>query len=203
MLSYIPMSMEYRKDIRLSSRSYVGTGLYFVTVCTSQRRRLFTSAELCSAVIKVLRRAATDTAFLVHAYCLTPDHVHVLTEGTESDSHLQKLVSRWKQITAYRHRDGDEIGLWQKGFFDCILRKSSDVDTVAWYIWMNPVRAGIAPRPEDHPYSGSFTVPWPVMTRISKVEWVPPWKSKFESSGAAVRDRVAVDESSSSQRSGR
>jgi putative transposase len=196
MLFYIPMSTEYRRDIRLSLRSYVGTGTYFVTACTSQRRPVFTSAELCSVVVDFLRSVAAHTAFAVHAYCLMPDHVHVLAEGAEPDSRLQKFISRWKQITACKLRDGDGIGLWQKGFFVCILRKSSDVDAVARYVWMNPVRTRIVRRPEEYPYSGSFTVPWPVSTRSSKVAWVPPWKSKSESSRTEVRDQVAVDDSS-------
>ena len=180
------MSTTNRKNARLPSRFYIGTGKYLVTVCTAQRRRSFVSKDLSQAAIEVLRNVGTDTAFLIHAYCVMPDHVHVLVEGTASNSSLQKFVSRWKQITGFRFRDRTGVDLWQKGYFDCVLRRSGDVDPVAWYVWMNPVRAGIVHRPEEYSYSGSFTVPWPVTTRIANDAWMPPWKRKCE---CRVRER--------------
>src|ERR1700676_792204 len=35
-------------------------------------------------------------------------------------------------------------------------------DSIAWYIWLNPVRKGIVSDAREHPFSGSFTVGWPM-----------------------------------------
>ncbi len=48
--------------------------------------------------------------------------------------------------------------LWQKGFYDHILRSGKAIDEAAWYIFLNPVRAGLAKTIEEWPYSGSFSL---------------------------------------------
>jgi len=65
--------------------------------------------------------------------------------------------------------------LWQSRYYDHILRKAEDSDSIAWYIWMNPVRQGLVNKPEEYPFSGSCTVAWPPDGKKPD-EWVPPWK---------------------------
>jgi len=67
--------------------------------------------------------------------------------------------------------------LWQKKFYDHILRETDNFDAVAGYIWMNPVRAGLCDDARDYPYSGSFTVDWKKGMRPVE-SWVPDWKSR-------------------------
>jgi hypothetical protein len=67
--------------------------------------------------------------------------------------------------------------LWQKKFYDRILRERDSFDGVAGYIWMNPVRKGLCSDPREYPYSGSFAVDWKKMMRPLE-SWVPEWKAK-------------------------
>jgi hypothetical protein len=50
-------------------------------------------------------------------------------------------------------------------------------DLVAWYIWMNPVRAGLCTSVTDYPWAGSLTGAGPKTTLPSKM-WSPPWRSQ-------------------------
>jgi len=104
-----------------------------------------------------------------------PDHVHLLAEGLQPRSDLIQFMRaiKLKTSTPFERKTGN--ALWQKKFYDHILRNSDAPDAVAWYIWMNPVRANICRHPEKYPFSGSLTGKWP-QTRQPAVEWLPPWR---------------------------
>jgi hypothetical protein len=46
--------------------------------------------------------------------------------------------------------------LWQRSFYDRVLRVQGDLEDVARYIWGNPVRAGIVDDWDKFPFSGPF-----------------------------------------------
>jgi putative transposase len=169
-----------RKEIRLTSEDYIGRGIYFVTICSEGRRPIFNDEQRCRAAIQGLERVAENQNFLVHAFCFMPDHAHFLVEGKRFGSNLLKFVRQWKQLTGYLFRAELPRGFWQRRFYDHILRHAEDSDSVAWYIWMNPVRKGIVAKPEQYPFSGSFTVSWPKVRR-SLEAWTPPWKGEADS----------------------
>jgi putative transposase len=166
-----------RENIRLTRHEYLGQKFYFVTICTEHRRVIFQDANPASAAIGALRKISESMSFYVHAFCLVPDHAHILVEGKTPAADLVKFVAQWKQNTGYLFRRELPPRFWQRRFYDHVLRRPEDSDAVAWYIWMNPVRKGIVARPETYPFSGSFTVEWPKIKPEIGV-WVPPWKSE-------------------------
>jgi putative transposase len=48
--------------------------------------------------------------------------------------------------------------LWQRGFFDHLLRSEESYGQKWNYVRENPVRAGLAQNPEDWPYAGEIIV---------------------------------------------
>ena len=104
-----------------------------------------------------------------------PDHVHLLVQGMEPASDLLRFVKSLKQKSAYQFEKKTGNRLWEKKFYDHILRPGESADGVAWYIWMNPVRQGLCARSEEYPFLGSFTGLGPAKTLSSDV-WLPPWK---------------------------
>ncbi len=77
-----------------------------------------------------------------------PNHVHILVCGAESSS-LVRFVQHFKQATGYR-----QPNLWQRSYYDHVVRYEEAIDDVARYIWDNPVEAGLAEHPADYPHSG-------------------------------------------------
>jgi putative transposase len=189
------MTFEQRKNIRLPRHQYAGRRIYFVTICCEGRRRIFSDGAMASAAVEVLKCVSAATVFLMHAYCVMPEHVHLLVEGREEESDLTVLVGKLKQKIGYLWRRNKKRGglesaptcdrtsdptqsaqaLWQRGYYDHVLRRTEDSDGVAWYIWMNPVRQGLVNEPGQYAYSGSCTVEWPKSRRRAE-EWIPPWK---------------------------
>ena len=165
----------HHKNIRLEHWNYRGQRWFFVTLCCANRRKLFTASEICDWFLNILRLNAATHSFAIHAYCLMPDHVHLLAEGLQPQSDLIQFIRAIKLKTSTQFERKTGKPRWQKKFYDHILRNSDSPDAVAWYIWMNPVRANICRNPEEYPFSGSLTGKWP-QTPQPAGEWLPPWR---------------------------
>lgn len=164
-----------RKNIRLARAEYSGKRIYFITICAEERRKIFRNVTRANVVIAQLKRVASRMNVLVHAFCIMPDHAHILVEGKTPNTDMVKFVKQWKQGTGFVLRHELPPRFWQRRFHDHVLRRAADSESVAWYIWMNPVRKGIVVEPQAYPFSGSFTVEWP-KAMPSEQNWVPPWK---------------------------
>jgi putative transposase len=172
-------SVDGRKHIRLAAKNYTGRGWYFLTACTRRRDRVFTDPTLAHFLIHAIRTAATLEGFRLHAWCIMPDHVHILAEGSTNESVLSRFVSRWKQASALEFKRRFAGDLWQRIFYDHILRPMELPHSFAWYIWLNPVRKGMCKEPGEYPWSGSLTIEWTKISRPAD-DWLPPWKRSAE-----------------------
>lgn len=85
------------------------------------------------------------------------------------------FVKNFKQRTGYKFEQNYQRTLWQKKFYDRILRPKDSPEGVAAYIWLNPVREGICESPEEYAFSGSLVVDWKEIVRVTE-PWVPGWK---------------------------
>jgi putative transposase len=165
------------KNIRLSAENYKGRRWHFLTICCDARRRVFLSESRAVWLIGSLWSESALSRFTIYAYSVMPDHVHALVTGLAADSDLLLFVRKFKQKTSSEFKGSRGAILWQKKFYDHILRPRDSVDGVAMYIWMNPVRLGICGDPKDYPYSGSFVLDWENLN-LPRDKWVPQWKRK-------------------------
>ena len=102
---------------------------------------------------------ATVAGISILAYCFMPDHLHLLVEGETTESDLQRFISSFKQKSGYAFSQTGSGHLWQKGYYDRILRTEETTLNVVRYILENPVRAGLVGRFDEYPYSGSDRYP--------------------------------------------
>ena len=84
-----------------------------------------------------------------------PDHLHLLLSlKDEYQKGLQDWVSASKRYSAKRIYELYEVRpLWQKNFYDRVVRKEESLPDIASYILHNPVRKGIVSEWESYPYS--------------------------------------------------
>ena len=144
-----------RKRNRLPPKVYRGAGAYSLTLACAHRKTAFADKGLAESCIETLRTCAESHGFAVLAYCFMPDHVHLLIEGGDG-SDVPRFVKDFRQRTGYEYRRATGETLWQKSYYDHVLRKEEDLREAARYVVGNPVRAGLVVAAEDHPYSGSF-----------------------------------------------
>ena len=133
----------------------MGPHQYFLTFCTFERGQVFRDPLVATSIITQFRLTARELDFAILAYCLMPDHVHMVVEGKTDTADLRRFVKRAKQRTgqAYSHQSG--IRLWQEGYYDRVLRASEDTRAIVRYILENPVRSGLVRHPSEYPHIGS------------------------------------------------
>jgi len=84
--------------------------------------------------------------FTLHAWCVMPNHVHVLVY-VERGQDLPKIVQGWKNVSAHRIGCGP---IWQREYYDRIVRGEREFEEVLRYIRENPSKAGL----KDWPWVG-------------------------------------------------
>jgi REP element-mobilizing transposase RayT len=143
---------------RLRDFDYVGLHRYSLTMCTHGRARRFTDADSVRVVVTALAASAAQQGFEIPVYCAMPDHMHVLGIGSEATSDVRELVRLFKQRSAFGLRRLNPEPVWQRSYWDRVLRENEPTLTVARYILANPVRAGLVDDARAYPFSGSLTL---------------------------------------------
>ena len=153
-----------RKRLRLPEYDYAQPGYYFITICTRERKQ----EALCSiepavgAIINrpprisltPLGRIVDETiraipdhypGILVDQYIIMPDHVHLILsfrnigpDGRQiaAPTPLSKIIQQMKRIASKQAG----VPLWQKGFYDHVIRNDVDLANVRQYIRNNPLK---------------------------------------------------------------
>jgi putative transposase len=148
-------------------RPYVSGGTYFITQVTYQRE-----PWLCSDVGRTALREAIATVrqkhpFSMDAFVLLSDHFHcILTLPPEDGdfsvrlrlikSYVTKQYGRALQIdrevSLSRQKRG-ERNLWQRRFWEHLIRDEQDFTMHCDYIHLNPVNHGLCKTPQDWQFS--------------------------------------------------
>jgi putative transposase len=90
------------------------------------------------------------------AWVVMPNHVHAMVEQVEG-YRLSDIVHSWKSYTAkaingVRKRSGS---LWAPDYFDRFVRDERHYAAALHYIEGNPVKAGLAARAQEWPFSSA------------------------------------------------
>ena len=142
-----------RDSIRLRGFDYSWPRIYFVTIVAHDRQAKFRDERVAIATIETLRKLRKNFRFNVYVYCLMPDHFHGLIGPGESGRTLGGLCGAFKSLSTREYWNWYDGKLWQRQFFDHIIRNHQDFEETLEYIRMNPVRRGLVKHPEAWPYT--------------------------------------------------
>lgn len=144
-----------RRSLRLPGFDYRLPHAYHIVWGTFQREPLLARSDLTRALINLLPLAPEGSDVVLYAYCFMPDHVHLLLRPKQGKD-VTSFVQAYKGRTTHTYwKTGGRGKLWQRGFYDHILRSDEGLRATARYILENPVRKGIAKSLIDYPFSGS------------------------------------------------
>ncbi len=148
------MVLPRRKKLRLSRAEYQQGNAFSITIGTYSRYPWFRLyPELASIAVQVLCHVGTAREAALYAWCIMPDHVHLLLQ----DNDLSGFVRLFKgKMTPKASSIEPGRKLWQRSFYDHGLRREESLSDIARYIWENPVRAGIIDNPVNYVWSGSL-----------------------------------------------
>ncbi|HUF02874.1 MAG TPA: transposase [Aridibacter sp.] len=145
--------MPQRKSVRLRSARYE-SGTHFVTITTKDRVRSFENPEMAERTINVLLNLREKHKFQLFSYCLMPDHFHALIRVDDSDLDLSSICGRFKGLTTREFWHFGDGKLWQRGFYERIVKGDDAIYDCVRYIRENPVKAGLVDRWDKWPYYG-------------------------------------------------
>ena len=181
------MSLPERKPLRLQRYDYSGAGYYFVTVCVQNKRNLLRRGTHCAPgpgfpSLSEMGETVEQTVLeipshypnvKVDKYIVMPNHIHlilVLEAGNGGRTMfaptptLSQIVRMMKETVTKRLRQK----IWQKGFYDHIIRNEADYLRIWQYIDTNPAKWE-----EDEYYT-------PDATQRLHIETQGPWAKRGE-----------------------
>jgi putative transposase len=143
-----------RKQLRIRGHDYSIWQYYFITICTHNKRKLFNEKIRNDLLIGLLKEYSEKYKVSLDTWCIMPNHLHLIIhpEGERSISEFINAIK--SKFTKEVRKSGFDGNIWQRSYYDHILRNDEDVESRIIYILMNPERAGIVTEFDQYEYSG-------------------------------------------------
>ena len=153
-----------RRPTRYTTFDYNTAGGYFVTVCTEKRMPVLSRITVGADVLdgphtellpygkiaeKYIRQINDFYADItVEQYVIMPDHIHLLivvhsgqtfsSAPTAARQHarVSQIVSTFKRFCNKEYG----ANIWQRSFYDHVIRNREDYEEIVKYIYENPMR---------------------------------------------------------------
>lgn len=158
-------------------RALVPGATWFFTVNLSDRRSTLLTGEIAR-----LRAAAREVRprypFRIEAAVALPDHLHAILRLPPGDADFPlrwryfktlfvRSLPRTEAIPRNRARRG-ERGIWQRRYWEHLIRDQADFNAHVDYIHFNPVKHGHVDRVRDWPHSSFHAF---VREGVLPVDW--------------------------------
>lgn len=134
-------------------RLEVEGGLYHILTRGNNRQRIFGDNNDYQKMLRLLVVQKAKLPFFLYAYCLMPNHVHLLVErrGVAIGQVMHRLLTGYSRY--YNKRYGRVGHLFQSRYKGILCQSDQYLAELVRYIHLNPVRAKIVRTPEAYPYS--------------------------------------------------
>jgi len=168
---------------------------YYLTSVTKNRLPVFRLNAIKSVGCAALNEARISGNFLILAYVIMPDHLHIISDGEQKAAVIlrfingiisRRIIDFLKQeghhasLEKLRHesyRRGHEYSLWDHHPNVRLLTSESMFMQRVHYTHQNPVRLGLVERADDYGYSSVRF--WnrnpledePLVIDIGKIKW--------------------------------
>ena len=157
------------------------TGVYHIMVRGVNKQRIFEHQEDYQKYLQFLSDCKEQVPFDLYAYCLMPNHVHLLlrTEFLNLERIMKCIGTRYASWYNWKY---ERVGhLFQDRYLSETVEDERYFLTVIRYIHRNPVKAMMVRKPDDYPYSsypGYFTSQ-PLISHKTVQSYIDP--SRFKS----------------------
>lgn len=122
---------------------------YPITILTDGRRRHFQRTANAELFISTIFRYRDAGKFILHAFAIMPDHVHVLITPAVDQS-TAKSIQLIKGGYSFAVREQSLGEIWHSGYHEHRIRDLSDYEAQEQYIANNPVRKKMTDHPHVH-----------------------------------------------------
>jgi putative transposase len=148
-------------------RLTVAGGNYFITQVTFQREGWLCGDMGRRALREAITKVRVNYPFDINALVLLPDHFHCLLTLPKNDQDfsvrlrlIKTYVSKYygdqlniNKCVSLSRQKRKERNLWQRRFWEHLIRDERDYALHCDYIHYNPVKHGLCVKPQDWPFS--------------------------------------------------
>ena len=128
---------------------------HHVTQRGNRRQKVFFGDDDYALYRDLLAEGCRAAGVAVWAYCLMPNHVHVVLVPSDEHGLSHTFAELHRRYTGYVNARARTTGhLWQ-GRFGSVAMDEDHLFHALRYVSLNPVRAGLTKRPEDWPWSST------------------------------------------------
>ena len=128
---------------------------HHVTQRGNRRQRTFFSPDDYRTYLHLLSEAKARSGVAVWAYCLMPNHVHLIVVPEREDGLRALFSDAHRRYTRHvNFREGWRGHLWQERFHSFVMDEVHLMAAVR-YVELNPVRAGLCDTPDQWPWSSA------------------------------------------------
>lgn len=153
------MDLPKRKNIRLHNYNYSSNGAYFITICTKNKENLLWKNVGANCVRPLDQLPLSKIGIVIEneiyklntvyenikvdKYQIMPNHIHLIIfiyEDSNGRTQFAPTISRI--IKQFKGSITKQIGfsIWQKSFYDRIIRNEKEYQEVWNYIHNNPLK---------------------------------------------------------------
>ena len=144
-------------------RSKVGGATYFLTINALERHHNDVLVRHIEALREAVRVVKAKYPFIIHAWVVLPEHMHCVIELPVGDCDFSTRVRLIKLIfskslpkvekLSTSRQNRHERGIWQRRFWEHLIRDERDFERHVDYVHFNPVKHGWVACVKDWPYS--------------------------------------------------
>jgi len=132
-------------------RTDIAGGTYFFTVNLAERKRTLLIDQV-NVLRKAIKKVKQKHPFAIDAMVVLPDHLHMLWTLPQRDhdyptrlmlikAGFSRLIEKGEYRNASRQAKG-ERGIWQRRYWEHLIRDERDYANHVDYIHYNPVKHG-------------------------------------------------------------
>lgn len=153
------MDLPKRKNIRLNDYNYSSNGAYFITICTKNKENLLWKNVGANCVRPLDQLPLSKIGIVIEneiyklntvyenikvdKYQIMPNHIHLIIfiyEDSNGRTQFAPTISRI--IKQFKGSITKQIGfsIWQKSFYDRVIRNEKEYQSVRNYIHNNPLK---------------------------------------------------------------
>ena len=137
--------MQTRKNIRLKEYDYSSKGMYFITLCTKDKKDVFGRIVDNKMIFNDYGNKLNDILmsfenekYEIDYYQIMPNHIHFIVNIKDD-----KLIDLSRAISQIKSKCTNLIkykNLWQKNYYERVVRDEKEYNNIVKYINENPYR---------------------------------------------------------------
>lgn len=131
---------------------------HHVTQRGNGRQQTFFGDEDYALYRELLRAHCHAANVAVWSFVLMPNHVHLVLVPSDADGLRRALAPMHRAYAGHVHQRLRRTGHFWQGRFGCVAMDDGHLAAAVRYVAMNPVRAGLAERAVDWPWSSARTL---------------------------------------------